>query len=180
MSILKRAAPLGQDFVLIRAVRRVAGGLENICAFLLAVMFGLCVTLVILRYGFRLGFAGAEELMRYLFVYTTALGASVAVLRGDHIRISVVVGALPPAWAGWVNRLRHLLVFGCNGCLAWLSLKWIAQVGGNRSAGLDLPLWVIQVSVPVGMVLVMLCSLAALFSGECREQEQDVPQEDQA
>ena len=149
-----------------RVVRRLAGVLETLIGLLLAVIFGLCLSLVILRYAFESGFAGASELMRYLFVYTTAIGASLAVLRGEHIRIGVLVDALPIAIARWMDRLRHLLVMAFNSLMAWLSLDWISQVGGARSAMLNIPNWVVQVSVPIGALLVVLLSLAVMLGGE--------------
>lgn len=172
--------PIAQDAAFMRVMRRFASLLENLIAALLAVVFLLCLVLVILRYVFSLGFAGAEELMRFLFVYSTAMGASVAILRGEHIRIGVLVDVLPTAVARGVNGLRHLLVVLFNGYLAWLSLDWISQVGRFRSAVLDVPNWVVQISVPIGAVLVMLFSLAVLLGGERPSAQRDDAQEAQA
>ncbi|MBZ5486552.1 TRAP transporter small permease [Halomonas aquamarina] len=163
-----------------RIVRRAAALLENLIAALVAAIFLLCFTLVVLRYLFGIGFAGAEELMRFLFVYSTALGASVAILRGEHIRIGVFVERLPPACLKAVDSLRHLLVVLFNAYLAWLSLGWIGQVGRFRSAVLDVPNWVVQISVPVGAVLVILFSLAVLVGGERPATRRDDAQEAQA
>ncbi|BBI60950.1 hypothetical protein HSBAA_22560 [Vreelandella sulfidaeris] len=113
-------------------------------------------------------------------MYSTALGASVAILRGEHIRISVLVDALPKSIAVWLNRLRHCLVMLFNGYLAWLSLSWIGQVGRFRSAVLDVPNWVVQISVPIGALLVILFSLAVLVGGERPSAQRDDAQEGQA
>ncbi|WP_447553289.1 TRAP transporter small permease [Vreelandella sp. EE22] len=163
-----------------RVVRRFAALIENLIAALVAAIFLLCFTLVLLRYLLGIGFAGAEELMRFLFVYSTALGASAAILRGEHIRIGVFVERLPPRYFKWVDGLRHLLVIAFNGYLAWLSLNWIGQVGRFRSAVLDVPNWVVQISVPIGAVLVIAFSLAVLVGGERPSTQHDDAQETQA
>ncbi|WP_447045046.1 TRAP transporter small permease [Vreelandella sp. H-I2] len=174
------AQPMAEDTALMRVMRRFASLLENLIAALIAAVFLLCLALVILRYVFSIGFAGAEEVMRFLFVYSTALGASVAILRGEHIRISVLVDALPTALAVWLNRLRHCLVMLFNGYLAWLSISWIGQVGRFRSAVLDVPNWVVQISVPIGALLVILFSLAVLVGGERPSAQREDAQEGQA
>lgn len=168
------------DTATMRTVRRLAGLLETLIALLLAAVFALSLGMVILRYLFDSGFAGANELMRYLFVYTTAIGASLAVLRGEHIRITVLVDALPIALARWVDRLRHLLVMAFNGLMGWLSLDWIAQVGSARSAMLDIPNWAVQISIPISAVLVMLLSLAVTIGGERPATTRDDAEETQA
>ncbi|BBI49987.1 hypothetical protein HORIV_24080 [Vreelandella olivaria] len=68
------AQPMAEDTALMRVMRRFASLLENLIAALIAAVFLLCLALVILRYVFSIGFAGAEEVMRFLFVYSTALG----------------------------------------------------------------------------------------------------------
>ena len=83
------AQPMAEDTALMRVMRRIASLLENLIAALIAAVFLLCLALVILRYAFSIGFAGAEELMRFLFVYSTALGASVAILRGEPCSLKI-------------------------------------------------------------------------------------------
>ncbi|MGQ7249284.1 TRAP transporter small permease [Halomonas sp. V046] len=173
------AVSLTDDSPTMRLVRRLTGGLENLCALILFAMLALSFTLVVLRYVFAIGFAGAEETMRFLFVYATAIGASIAVLRGDHIRISVLVDALPPTLAGWMDRLRHLLVIACNAMVGWLSIDWINQVGHYPTSALGIPQWVVQISVTLGTVLVILISIATLVGGERRMSVRDDLQEGQ-
>ena len=54
----------------------------------------LMATQVILRFGFSAPQAWAEEVDRYLFVWSAYLGTVVAWLKGTHIRVTFVVELL--------------------------------------------------------------------------------------
>ena len=75
--------------------RRISGILEGTITLFFAIILVLTVLLVILRYLFNSSIMGGNELMGYLFIYTTALGAAVAIGKGEHIQISFFVEHLP-------------------------------------------------------------------------------------
>ena len=72
---------------------------ESIIDFTISLFFtvilGTTISLVILRYIFNSGIYGGNELISYLFVYTTALGAAVSIGRDEHIKITVFVNLMP-------------------------------------------------------------------------------------
>ena len=64
------------------------------------IMFGtvmtvLVITNVILRYGFRSGLTWSEEACRFLFIWTTFLGAILGESKGAHMRLDFIVDAFP-------------------------------------------------------------------------------------
>lgn len=60
-----------------------------------AVMFAVVVAQVFFRYVLNASLTWAEEAARYLLVLTTFLGTSIAMRRGAHIRVGLVVERLP-------------------------------------------------------------------------------------
>ena len=69
--------------------------LEFVLALGLLAIALIIVTLVVLRYAFNSSITGANETITILFVYTTAIGAAVAIGQREHISISAVVDRLP-------------------------------------------------------------------------------------
>ncbi len=65
--------------------------LEAVLAICLLAIATIVVTLVVLRYVFNTSITGANEFVTILFVYTTAIGAAVAIgravgLAANHLR----------------------------------------------------------------------------------------------
>ena len=53
--------------------------------------FGMVILLVGLRYLFNSSITGANEIITILFVYTTAIGAAIAVGQRGHIAINILI-----------------------------------------------------------------------------------------
>ncbi len=88
----------GPSFAL-RLERLLVRALTVLLTAVFALIFALVVLLVVLRYGFNSTIVGGSEAAVMLFIYTTALGASVDIARGRHIRIESLIGLLPGACA---------------------------------------------------------------------------------
>lgn len=131
--------------------------LEVIITVLFFVILGITITLVIMRYGFNAAIIGGNEAMNYLFIYTTALGAAVAISRDEHIKISFLIEKLNTPFRKYVNILNYLLIAFINAVMIWYSLPWIRSTGYYESPVLRIPNWIVQVSIPLG------CSLVILF-----------------
>jgi TRAP-type C4-dicarboxylate transport system permease small subunit len=131
-----------------------------------AAILVLTILQVVLRYGLNAAILGGNEAMEHLFIYTTAIGAAIAVRRGQHIRISYFVDLLPDAVSRIVNVAALLLVAVLNGVMIYFSLPWIQKVGTNESPVMRIPEWIVQISIPVGcglVILYCLYSAAKLF-----------------
>jgi TRAP-type C4-dicarboxylate transport system permease small subunit len=144
--------------------------LDVVVGFFFALIFGITVAQVFLRYGLNKGILGASELTEFLFICTTALGAAIGIRRRQHINISLVTDILPPMLRNLLDTAGSLLVAFLNGVLIWQSIAWIRHVGSNESPVLRIPEWLIQMSIPIGCGFVVLyClynSLMTLFADE--------------
>ena len=65
--------------------------IQRASSYLLAAVVMLMATQVFLRFGFNAPQAWAEEVDRYLFVWSVYLGSIIALTKGTHIRVLFVV-----------------------------------------------------------------------------------------
>jgi TRAP-type C4-dicarboxylate transport system permease small subunit len=119
----------------------------------------LTITLVILRYGFNEAIIGGNEVMEYLFIYTTAVGAAAALGRREHIKITWFVAKLSAPFRRLVDVFGFLSIAFINAVMIWFSFPWIRTVGSFESPVLRLPNRTIQLIVPIGCGLVILYCL---------------------
>lgn len=137
--------------------RKLSSALEACLAFALLVIASVIVLQVVLSFVFNSSITGANELVTKLFVYTSTIGASLALGKHEHIQISVVVDRLPNGIRQLVDRLVVCLVGTMNLVLLVYSFRWIQVTGSFLMPTTQLPRIVVQISVPIG------CGLALLF-----------------
>jgi TRAP-type C4-dicarboxylate transport system permease small subunit len=147
--------------------------LQGIITFFFTTILMLTILLVILRYGFNTAIIGGNEAMEYLFIYTTAIGAAVALGKREHIKITYFVDKLPLAVQGVVNVLDLILIGFINGVMIWYSIPWIKSVGSFESPVLRIPNRIVQASVPIGCGLVILCCLCLMVTDVFEKKQEE-------
>ena len=132
------------------------------CTFVIA---ALVITLVVLRYAFNSSITGANEIITVLFVYTTALGAAIAVGQREHIAISFAVEQLPPRGRKLADAAGLLLIATLNGIMFAYSIRWIQITGGYLMPSTGLARAVAQLSIPLGCgVAIVYCLLKLVLA----------------
>jgi len=127
--------------------------LDGLAVVLFAVMFGVVILQIVLRYVFNHPLVWTDELAQYLFVWTSFLGWTMATRKRIHIGISVVADRLPAAG----RRMLHAL--WCAATLAFAIILLVVGVIITRRnwdvqmVSLDFSFWWVYLVVP----------LAALF-----------------
>jgi len=144
-------------------IEKIIEVIEWLITLFLLVIFSLTVILVVLRYLFNSSILGGSEVVTFLFIYTTALGAAVAIPHDRHIRISFFIDKLKGVFRVGVEVLVYLLVAFINGIMFVYSLEWISVVGRDISQTLGIPLGIVKVSVPIGCALAVLLALYAAY-----------------
>ena len=137
--------------------RRLTTVLEALLAGGLLALLLLILTLVTLRYLFQTGLVGANETATALFVYLSAIGAAVAVGRGEHISVELVPNHLGERWRHRLELGALALVAAFNAVLVERSVVWIAVTGHTLMPATQLPRIAVQLSIPLG------CGLAAAY-----------------
>jgi C4-dicarboxylate transporter DctQ subunit len=146
-----------------KALRKVEYG------FLAACMLGTTFLLfanVTLRYLFHSSIFWVEEVLRYLIVWVTFVGAATCVREKSHISLDTLTAALPPrprfvmALAGGVACVASSLV------LFRYALTFVLKMGatGQVSATIgDFPMYIVYSCMPIGFLLITIWSVKDLF-----------------
>ena len=115
---------------------------------------------VVFRYAIQQSLIFSDELARYLFIWATFLGASLALRRGQHIGLELGLHAR--------SRLLRLAVRIMVGAflvvLLWTSTELVPTMWAQRSTTLGISMGWIFLALPVGALL-MLLQLVALLAG---------------
>lgn len=120
-------------------------------------LFFLCILIVaqvIMRFLFDEGIHWLEEFGRYVLVYSTFIGASIAIRSNEHPRMTAILIALPHKAKHAVYLLGDLI---CAFILAVLDYyAWIQVMNvfrwGTRTSTLPLPMWIIYAIFPVTLI----------------------------
>lgn len=163
---------------LARAVARVALGLS--AAALLASLAAISYA-VIRRYVFDAPVAWTDELVGYLLVASVMLAAADALFGGEHIAVDIVTERLPPRG----KRLAFLFGLAAVAATGMLLLvegvgmvQFSHQVGLRSNGDLALPLWIPQLLVPIGALLLVIAAVVAFVAalrGRMPVQERATP-----
>ncbi len=145
--------------------------LEIVMALIFSAMFVIVAVLVIQRYLFASGLVGGDELLEYLFIYTSTIGAAVVLARREHVGIPVFWQRMKPWARKAFDTANHLVIIFLNVYMLILSQKWIAVVGGSASTMLGIPMWVAEIALPIGCGLTVLYGLLNIFGSSPRRDE---------
>ena len=113
---------------------------------------------VVARYVFNTGFVWAEELVRYEIIWMVFIGGSVAVRKGIHIGIEVLLHVLPQSGKRMVRVTVGLICVGFCLVLLFYSIELSMQTRsfGQRSSAMQMPFWIIQLAIPIGAALMAI------------------------
>jgi TRAP-type C4-dicarboxylate transport system permease small subunit len=127
---------------------------------LMAALLGLMAVLVGVQVAgrFLLGYsiAWSDELTRFLLVWISFLGVSVAARRGAHPGIETLVRALPPPLARLAGRLALLLSLAFLGLVCVSGGELVTHTWAQRSPSLGLRMSWPYLAVPLSALLVLL------------------------
>jgi C4-dicarboxylate transporter, DctQ subunit len=150
-----------------RLVRRLSRLGIALAAIALIVSLFLIVYSVVMRYFLNQPAAWVDELVGYLLVATVMLAAADALLEGEHIEVDIVTERLP-ARGRWVTLLLGLVAVAVSAVL--LTVEGIDMVLFSKMVGLmsngymAVPMWIPQLLVPIGAVLMGLAAVVAFVA----------------
>ncbi|MGD9667713.1 MAG: TRAP transporter small permease [Hyphomicrobiaceae bacterium] len=132
------------------------------CAVCFALMFILGVATVFFRFVVDSSLAFPEELIRYLFVWATALGSAVAYRRNAHAAIGIVVDRLP----GGLRRAGLLLATTASATffaiLLFVGIRLSERVLPQISPALEISMAWVYAAVPTGGLFLLLFAIELL------------------
>lgn len=138
------------------------------CAATLAGLVASVLAIVILRFGFDIGFIKLQNLSGYAFAVLLILSVPYCLARGGHVRVDVLSERLPPAYlhrADVVALVAFLIpVFGL---MVWaflpdLRFSWSIREGAVETGGLG-GVYLVKTMVAVSGLLMILQGIAAVL-----------------
>jgi TRAP-type C4-dicarboxylate transport system permease small subunit len=113
---------------------------------------------IIGRYVFSVSIPWAEEIMLFLMVGCVFTGCCAVAWQGRHIRMDVMITALPPKLHAFFNLLSDLVLIAAAIMVTIFAYPVITQLAAfdERSQAANFPLVIPQAMVPIGYSLMAL------------------------
>ncbi len=139
--------------------------------------FGFAMTLVValqvlFRYGFNQSLFWSEELARYLLVWLSFLGASVAYRRKAHPGIDVLQKKMPRVLQKQCRILVHLVSLAIFAVMIYFGCRFAYFVRLQISPALYLPKWIVFIIIPLSGSILTIHGLSFLLgdnAGDSRD-----------
>jgi TRAP-type C4-dicarboxylate transport system permease small subunit len=157
---------------LLRVVHALLAIVRTLAATLLVGSVSLNFVNIIGRYFFRSSIAWAEEAMLFLMVGCVFLGSGPIAWSGRHVRMDVFIQLMPA-------KLREALVLFAEltACLAsfvlvifsWPTIRQLYAFD-QRSLAAEIPLFIPQGVIPLGLAIMALLVACRLITGNWRSQ----------
>ncbi len=125
----------------------------------------IAIVQVILRTFFNHIIFWSEEAVIYLIILATFVGAVITLRHNEHVGVDVLPVFLKERGKKAFTVLSALLVAlycGVFGVLGWIMLTEPAATNVVTPA-LKLPLWVVQIALPIGLTLMFLRALEIVY-----------------
>jgi TRAP-type C4-dicarboxylate transport system permease small subunit len=159
---------------LIRGVNGLTWAAEQSCLLAVLVMTGLTLIQVVLRYIFRSPLVWTEEASVFLMIWMTFVGAGVAMRRGAHIAMTLLVERFPPGLSRGFIALARLLMLAFLAVVAWQGWLLAMSVGGQRSPALAVPMTWPYLTMPLGAAFMGLQLIAVMLESSASEASGDL------
>src|SRR5262245_5411696 len=157
---------------LLGGVRALVAALRVIAGVLLIASVTLNFVNVVARYFFHASIHWAEEIMLFMMVGCVFLGNGVVAWSGRQLRMDVIVGMMPPKARDAFNLLAELALIGASLTIVWFAWPVIRDLFqfDQRSQSADVPMYIPQALVPIGLSLMaLLVAVRLLTGGDPRE-----------
>ena len=115
---------------------------------------------VIFRYLLKAPLSYSEELARYMFIWSVAMGAALALRRGKHIGVEAFVQWLPFRLRDQVKIVGSLLNLLFFGLLIWYGFVMVRATMDQLSPALLLPMGYVYLAIPASGIVLFVCQIA--------------------
>ncbi len=143
-----------------RLTARLMKPLEVLSALLLCVIVVLLLGGVVARYVFALPVVWIDEIVSLSFLWLAMLGSVIAMHRNEHLRLTLVVEKVPPAWRGYVQGFALAAVAATLMALLPQAVTYAIDEWAIRSPELDLPNALRVSAIAVGVLGMLALVLA--------------------
>lgn len=143
-----------------------------IAATLMAAFTVIILVDVVCRYVLQIAVPWAAELTVLLFQWTIFLGSPLALRRGVHFGLGLVVPKFWPRSERWVRGFVGLVVVGASALLFILAIEMAQRTWHSSYPTLPFPHAVVNIGIAIGAFLMILFGLEQLFRALERRTEE--------
>ena len=121
---------------------------------------------VVMRYGFNAAPTWVDDVVGFLLVGIVMLAAPATMRKGGHISVDMLTGRLGAAGRRWTEiwstlaMLAVALILLVNG---WTTAISSRMLGISTSGTVEMPIYLLQLLLPIGGALMLLVTLEALL-----------------
>jgi TRAP-type C4-dicarboxylate transport system permease small subunit len=156
--------------VVSRILDRLTGWIERLLAYAFIAAVALNFINVVGRYGLGSTILSADELQIFIMVFMTFLGAAVVAWRNQHLRMDVLVNALPLPIRRLVKIAELVAIVILAAFVLWNSTYYAKQMFniGRVSDMAQVPMWIPHGAVAAGfglMALIACLRLVEILAG---------------
>jgi C4-dicarboxylate transporter DctQ subunit len=155
----------------LRGARSLVAFLRLIAGILLVASVMLNFANVVARYFFNASIYWAEEAMLFLMVGCVFLGNGIVSWSGRQIRMDVIVGMMPEKLRDAIQLLAELAFTATALAIVVFSLPVIRDLYNfdQRSQSAEVPLYIPQSLIPIGLSIMTLLVVIRLITGGERD-----------
>ena len=126
----------------------------------------IAIVAVILRVAFNANVFGAQEAVIYLIIFSTFVGASMTLRYDEHVSIDVLDYMLGNRGKWILAILAALLMAVYCAIIAVYAWYMITQPAAFNivTPALKLPLWTVELSLPIGFTLLFIRTCQLLYA----------------
>lgn len=134
-----------------------------------AIILAITMTAVIFAQVISRTFLGtplswSEELGRYLFVWLCFIGASIALYRGSHLGIDIIVQMVPEKVRNIMILTTHVLVLLLLYVMFNEGMTLVAKTAMQKSAAMRIPMSYAYAAIPVSAVLMIFHTIVKIIN----------------
>lgn len=138
---------------------------DSLATVSLALAAALAVASVVARFALGGGIFWAQEAVIFLVILSTFVGASITLRHNEHVNVDILPVLVGERGKWFFKLLASLLIVlycGCIGGLGWLLIT-LPAANSTVTPALGLKLWIVEVSLPIGLTFMFIRSLEILY-----------------
>lgn len=141
-----------------------------VCVAACVLLASAVLAIVVLRYGFGIGFIWLQDFAAYAFAIFLALSVPVCMAQDGHVRVDVVSDSMPPGYLRGADLFALVAflvpVFGIAIWAYWPDLRysWAIREVSVETGGLP-GLFLVKTAIPVLAFLMIVQGIAAVLRG---------------
>lgn len=139
---------------------------EAILIILLVIMTCIMGVQIVSRYVFQNSLTWSEELVRYIFVWSAFLGVPFCIKHGLSIKVDQFRNLFPIPIQKALLYIDKIIIFALFLVMFIYSCMVVraSYLSGQTSPAMQIPMWVVQISVTVSSLLSMIRSIQNLLN----------------